>query len=256
MPSTAARTPRPTQDVDHDDEWGWHDDDDAWSYSYYPDDDLKDHWRPEDDYGYEWDDYWWKWDDDGHEWDDDWWKWDDDHGDEGGCCVADAYSMEQGWYDDELFSKCPEHKTKKSCEPELAYCDWVENCADDEWGWHDDDDDDAYSYSYTPDDDLDDTWRPDDDWSYEWDDDWWKWDDETWDDDWWKWDDETGDDWHEDDHTPYYGDGDDHTYYGHYYYDHYRPPYYYSSGRDHYYYSEDASCAALITRSECKAMEP
>ncbi|KAH8064423.1 serine-type endopeptidase [Aureococcus anophagefferens] len=386
-PSTAARTPRPTQDVDDDQGWYADDDDDAYSYSYAPDDDLKDDWRPEDDYGYEWDDDWWKWDDDGHEWDDDWWKWDDDHGDEGGCCIPDEYSMEQGWYDDELFSKCPEHKTKKSCEPELAYypdddlddgwrpeddygyewdddwwkwdddhyggpyyygddsheddhtpyyysepyyydhyyyyepyyygdddhgdeggccipnedamergwyddelfsecpehktykscepergptraCEWVENCGDDDWGWHDDDDDDAYSYSYTPDDDLDDTWRPDDDWSYEWDDDWWKWDDETWDDDWWKWDDETwdddwwkrddetGDDWHEDDHTPYYGDGDDHAYYGHYYYNHYRPPYYYSSGRDHYYYSEDASCAALITWSECKAMEP
>ncbi|KAH8053645.1 serine-type endopeptidase [Aureococcus anophagefferens] len=242
-------------------------------------------WRPEDDYGYEWDDDWWKWDDDGHEWDDDWWKWGDDHGDEA-AAASDGYSMEQGWYDDELFSKCPEHKTKKSCEPELAVpehktykscepergptraCEWVEHCGDDDWGWHDDDDDDAYSYSYTPDDDLDDTWRPDDDWSYEWDDDWWKWDDETWDDDWWKWDDETwdddwwkrddetGDDWHEDDHTPYYGDGDDHAYYGHYYYNHYRPPYYYSSGRDHYYYSEDASCAALITWSECKAMEP
>ena len=135
-----------------DDDWGWHDDDDddAYSYSYTPDDDLDDTWRPDDDWSYEWDDDWWKWDDDGHEWDDDWWKWDDDHGDEGGCCVPDEYSMEQGWYDDELFSKCPEHKTKKSCEPELAYCDWVENCADDdhddEWGWHDDDD--AWSYSY------------------------------------------------------------------------------------------------------------
>ncbi|KAK7249486.1 serine-type endopeptidase [Aureococcus anophagefferens] len=75
-------------------------------------------------------------------------------------------------------AQCPEHKTYKSCEPERGptrACEWVENCGDDDWGWHDDDDDDAYSYSYTPDDDLDDTWRPDDDWSYEWDDDWWKW---------------------------------------------------------------------------------
>ena len=41
-----------------------------------------------------------------------------------GCCVGDAYSISQNWYDDAFYDKCAGFKTKELCRPEKAHCDW------------------------------------------------------------------------------------------------------------------------------------
>ena len=72
-----------------------------------------------------WDDGMWDEDHDEDEKDEDE---DEDDEDGKGCCVGDAYSMEQGWYDEELYEKCYSLTTEEECEPDLAYCDWIADC--------------------------------------------------------------------------------------------------------------------------------